>query len=166
MALADYTTFDDIRAALGVTTDEITDTTLSLELYESNLVVDLGRAGAQVMSTYATVKQTDVPARTDVQKAFFMAVRLFATYSVAKALLPALPLAAPKEVSDGQTTLTRFSGDPYKETCRMVQSQYDSNRTFLLDALAAVQSSGGTVNTVLPVFFTVSGLSSDPVTGD
>ena len=41
MALLTYTTYDDIRAALGVSSDEIEDATLSLSLYELNLTSDL-----------------------------------------------------------------------------------------------------------------------------
>ncbi len=164
MALVDYTTFNDIRAALGVSSDEIEDATLSLDVYSYNLDAELGDMEPSPVAKYLELKDTEIDGMTDVEARFFKAMRLFASYSVARQLLPSLPMFAPKEQTDGKASVTRFAGDPYKETMKRVEAQYEVNLTRLIAALAKVNSLTATP-TVLRPYFSAVAPAFDPVTG-
>jgi hypothetical protein len=161
MPLVDFTSHDAIRAALGVSKDEIEDATISLPLYEDNLAAELDEIDLALATEFATVKALASP--TDVQTRFLRSARLFATYVVAKHLTSALPMFAPKEITDGKSSLSRFV-NPYKDTIDEVNRQYEVNRTRLEDAYAGLSS--GTAPTVAPMpYLTVSAPAFDPVTG-
>ncbi len=133
--LTDYTTFDDIRAALGVSSDDLEDDTLGLTLYADWLHTELEDVALTLPGTYATVVAVGSP--SDAQLRFLQASRMFATFAVAKQLSSALPLFAAKQVSDSTVTVQRFA-NPYKETIALVNTQYDRAKARLKTALAAV----------------------------
>jgi len=92
------------------------------------------------------------------------AVRLFATYSVARQLTAALPMFGPKEHTDGKASVTRFSSDPYKETVKKVEEQYGAFR-LRLEASFKTLSSSVAAAAPLRSYMTVSVPVNDPVTG-
>lgn len=162
MALVDFTSFNDIRAALGVAEAEIGDSTLSLALYENNLTSEF----AVISSTLVTAF-TDLPAadtRSAEQTSFAMYVQLFATYAVARQLTVSLPLFSPKEIGDGKATMTRYALDPYKATVQGVNEQYEKFKTLLI---AAFETLNPVTETVVPVlsYFGVASPTTDPITG-
>lgn len=163
MALLELTTYAEVRAALGVNDIEISDTTLGLELYSSNLSMELDDINIQLQDKYAEVKAIDAAARSAAQKRFYEAVRLFATYTVAKHCCVSLPMFGPKSVSDSKTEVSRFSDSPYKETTKRVENQYSTVRQRVVAALDSLLAST-TVKASLNVMM-VSTPSSDPVTG-
>lgn len=162
MALVDFTSHDDIRAALGVSEDEIEDATISLPLYENNLAVELDEIDLDLATDHATVKA--LVTKTDAQNRFLRAAQLFATYAVAKQLTASLPLFSPKEISDGKASMVRFAQNPYKDTIAEVLRQYQANRVRLEKAYADINATTAAPTTVLP-YLTVSSPDSDPVTG-
>ena len=164
MALTDYTTFNDIRAVLGVTTDDLEDSTLSLDVYVFDLEAELDDLEPSPHAAYKELREQDPDTMSDNERRFFQAVRLFSTYSVGKQLLTSLPMFAPKEHSDGKSSMTRFALDPYKETIKRVEGGYDKMRERLINAFAGLTASAATSATPR-VFFLGSGLASDPVTG-
>src|SRR5574337_1401792 len=115
-----YTTYADVRAALGVDDDELTDATLGLQLYADSLDADLRDIGAGVASTYATVSALSSP--TADQSWFIACVRSFSTYAVARALLPALPSFAPQSIEDGKARVQRFD-TPYREKSKAISEE-------------------------------------------
>jgi hypothetical protein len=158
--LTDYTTYDDIRAALGVSTDELVDTTLALTLYADYLTGELEDINVTLPATFVSIKA--IPSPTDVQTRFLQAARLFATFAVAKQLTAALPLFAAKQVGDGKATVARFD-NPYKDTIMSVNEQYGKMRNRLVTALAAVGTASA--DKVVSVYLGVASPSVDPVTG-
>lgn len=164
MALTDFTSFDDIRAALGVSTDELEDATLSLSLYELNLVSELDDVGVDLIEDFMTLQAIDPSTWTSVQKRFDQFTRLFTTYAVAKQLTVSLPLFSPKEISDGKASVTRFALDPYRETIKMIREQYGAFKQKLESAYAASQSTAY-VDATPRVYFLGVASGSDPVTG-
>lgn len=58
MLITDYTTYDDVRAVLGVSTDELEDTTLALETYASALLLDLEDVDVALPAAYSALLGT------------------------------------------------------------------------------------------------------------
>lgn len=164
MPLLDYTTYDDIRAVLGVSTDELEDATLALGVYSTNLTVEFEDVDPEIVSEYGVVAAIVSPAvRTAAQTKFYESTRLFATYAVAKQLGSGLPLFSPKDITDGKASQSRFADSPYRETLKKIDAYYGKMRTRLEEAYAGLSAS--TATTVVRNLFSVSRPSSDPVTG-
>lgn len=161
-ALTKYTTYDEIRAVLGVTDEELEDSTLSLGVYSSALDMELDDVDSGIAGLFDVVANLDEAIRTTDQQKFYGGVRLFATYAVARQLSSSLPLFSPKDITDGKAGISRFSDSPYKTTIRDVKEQFSRLKqrlTLLYDTLQL--TSTATV--------TLTGLSVtspiDPVTG-
>lgn len=164
MAMLDFISFDDIRAALGVSQDEITDATLSLDLYEFNLISELESISLTLVSVYAAQKETAPSTWTTDQTRLHQSIRLFSAYAVAKQATISLPMFSPKEQTDGKAGLVRFAQDPYKATIARVLQQYDLFKAKLEVAYGAILAVSATPTTQRPYFSVVSP-SSDPVLG-
>lgn len=165
MAILDYTTYDDIRAALGVSTDELEDATLALSLYEFGFSADLRSVSLGIDADYATVLAIEESSWTSDQRVFVECATLFATYSVAQQCLASLPLFSPKEITDGKASVTRYAQNPYKDTMQRVEAWYNRYRDALITAYAAFKATSRTERTTL-VFMASAALSTDPVTGE
>lgn len=155
-----YTTYDDIRAALGVSDEELEDATLALRLYADHLDADLDDISYDLRSTFQTTLQKTV--KTDIENRFLQATRMFAVYSVSKALTTSLPMFSPKSVEDGKARVDRFN-DPYKKTITEVGAQYERWRNRLLLAYQELGQVGATKTT--RSYMSVVTPSSDPITG-
>lgn len=158
--LTTYTTYADIRAVLGVSDEDLDDTTLALQLYDDYLTQELEDIALTLPATYVTLKGVATPTVTEMR--FLTACNLFATFSVAKQLTAALPLFAAKTVTDGKAATGRFD-NPYRDVIKNVTEQTEKMRNRLVAALLAV----GTASTATTarVYFSVASPSSDPVTG-
>lgn len=161
MPISSYTSPDAIRAALGVSALELKDATLSLQMYEDNLLLDLAEIGQGAASALAALVQT--PSTDEVQLQFLRAGRLFATYSVANHLLSALPLFSPKEITDGKASLVRYADGPYNKVIEEVRARYTQYQAAAAAAYAATQSAQVTESR-LPTYMR-SSRGVDPVTG-
>jgi hypothetical protein len=157
--LNQYTTFEDVRAALGVSDNELEDTVLTLKLYEDHLMSDLDDISVNLRSTF--VSFSNDPAPTDAMSRLLQYARLFATYSVAKALTNTLPLFAPRAIEDGKARFQRFES-PYKDTIKSVEREYERWRNRLLAAFTAL---GETDTRTARSYMTVVSPIYDPVTG-
>lgn len=163
MNLLDYTTYQDVRAALGVNDVELTDETLGLALYSSNLAVELDDIGPTLADRYDEVRLLAEETRTKVQQRLFDVTRVFAAYAVAKQCAGSLPMFGPKSISDSKTEVSRFTNDPYKATIKAINEAWSAYRSRTTSALAdlSASSAGRTKLSVLRV----SKSSVDPVTG-
>lgn len=164
MAISDYTSFEDVRAALGVSSDELDDTTLSLPLYEYSLKARLREIDTTVTTVYATLVDVTLTSLTDSQKNLKEAVYLFSTYAVALQLTVSLPLFSPKEISDGKSMQSRYTQDPYEVTIKMVTGQYEKFKKNLA-VLFATYILSASATPVVRVFQLKSSPSYDPLTG-
>jgi len=159
MLITDYTTYADVRAALGVSDEELEDATLALESFAIGLKLDLEDVDLTLPAAYDALPAT----RTDAQERFYATARIFAMYAVARQLTTSLPLFSPKTVSDGKASIGRYADGPYKDVIKRVQAEYDRYRTRLEKAYAAMNSTGYTLT--IPTFISVVSPASDPVTG-
>lgn len=158
--ITDYTTYADIRSALGTNEDEIADTTLALRLYEDALDADLEDVALGIPATYTSLKNALNP--TDAQARFLKAARLFATYSVAKHLTTSLSVFSPVRIEDGKAGMSRVS-DPHRETIKMVNQQYERWRAYLAKAFEALGQIAA--STTPRPYFAIVSPSEDPATG-
>ncbi|OFV49702.1 MULTISPECIES: hypothetical protein [Oligella] len=162
--LTDYTTHEDIRAVLGVEEDEINNSTIELDVFITGLESDLHELNPTLDSTFKVIKSKQPEDVTPLERRVVNLTKAFATYSVAKQLANALPMFAPRIISDGKSSLTRFSGEPFKEVIEGIDSQYKLARSRLLAVLDELQSESKIISTRSILF--VSSPSYDPVTGE
>lgn len=163
MALTDYTTYDEIRASLGVSSDEIEDTTLGLAMYSDYLDLELDDIDSDIASQFTTVKAIAEGSRTAAEARFYKATTLFAVYAVARQLTVSLPLFSPKDISDGKATLGRYADSPYRETIKRVKDEYEKFRVRLKDTFDALNAT--TTTPVTRSYMGVSSPDTDVVTG-
>lgn len=164
MALVDFTDYDDIRAALGVSEEELEDHTISLPLYEINLKAEIRRADATALAAFSDLPP-DPDNYTDDQRTFAESMRFFATYAVAKHLTSTLPLFSPKEISDGKSHLTRYAQNPYKDTIDAVLGLYEQSKQDMLASLVAITAVSAPVATIRTII-KAARPNFDPVTGE
>lgn len=158
--ITEFTGYADVRAALGVSEDDLEDTTLGLNLYADMLEVEFEDVSATFMATYETAKAASTP--TEAQVRFLTATRLFATYAIAKHCCDSLPLFAAKQVTDSKASVQRFDS-PYRDTVKSVLDQYGRLRNRLVTALSAL--SEPTTVSVAKTYFSVVSPATDPITG-
>jgi hypothetical protein len=164
MTLTDYVSFEEVRAALGVSEDEIKDATLSLDLYAFNLVSELEGISLTLVEDYAQQKVSPVEGWTPIQVRFHQAVRLFSAYAVAKQATISVPMFAPKEQTDGKASLGRWAQDPYKPMIASVLKQYEVFKVKLEAAYGAIQTTVSPTTVDRPYMSVVAPIS-DPVLG-
>jgi hypothetical protein len=160
MDITDFTTYEEVRAALGVSSEELEDTTLALDLYGLNLSVELSEIGATLAAEFLALTAPTAGAEQN----FVDAVKLFAPYAIARQVLPALPLLAPKSITDGKASITRDSSAPFKETALRVQTDYERFKKWLADRYSDFKGASAPATPVRP-FMAVVTPATDPVTG-
>jgi hypothetical protein len=161
MSLLDFTTYEDIRAALGVNDAELSDDTLALSLYSNNLAAELDDLSLTLVATYRAAADLPEDDRTDAQRRLVSNVQLFSTYTVAKQLSGSLPMFAPKSVSDSKAEISRFA-DPYRDTVKQIKTQWELYRQRTVAAFAAASSSS--VTSVARTVMLVAEPTTDAVT--
>jgi hypothetical protein len=167
LVVTDYTSFDEVRAALGVSDEEVGDATLGLPMYGNHLEGEMQALAddlaltEDIAETVSTISAIAPASRTKPQKRVLSNVALFATYAVARHLGTSLAMMAPKAITDGKAGFTRFSDGPYKSVLLQVEKQYENTRNALAGALSTLNS---TVASDIPlVFFGVASPATDPV---
>lgn len=156
MTFLSYTSANDIRAALGVDDDELTDATISSQTYEDTVSLSLARAfpDADPEATYTVCSGASTPTKN--QKLYCSAFRRFVTLAFAEAFIPALPMMAPKATGDNKVTVERFANNPYEATIRGIR---DGMATAVLDLgtmLQKINASSTDVVVARPYFSVVS----------
>jgi hypothetical protein len=158
--LLTYTSYAEVRAHLGVSDEELGDETLALGMYYTGLLEDLYVANPLAQETFDTLPiEAD---RTPLQSRVYRLTRLFASLSVARQLASSMPMFAPRSLSDGKASMSRFV-DPYTDVVKRIGEQYDLNLDRLkqaLDELLAQTQPSVRRTVILGV-----GLARDPVTG-
>jgi len=158
--LVDFTSADEIRAILGVSSEELEDATILLGLYFKNLEFELSDISLTLESQYVTIKAQST--KTALEQKFLDVASVFAAYSVSRSLVSSVGLFAPRKITDGRAETERVV-DPFSEVKIGVLAGYGAIRARLILALAAI----GTAVTAGPArtYFTAAGLAVNPVTG-
>lgn len=158
--ITNYTSYDSVRAALGVSSDDLEDATLALDIYADALELEFDDASANFKVQYDLAHDAVTP--TADQAKLLTVTRLFSTYAIAKHLTGSLPLFAAKQVTDSKAGVQRFD-NTHRDVAKAVIEQYNTLRTRIVNAVNALASSSRTI--VTPVYFAVVSPSDDPITG-
>lgn len=159
--ITDYTSYDEIRAVLGLDAIELTDESLALDLYASVLQRTLrGTTDSSGKSLYTYYDELYSSASTDDEETLLGLLREFSTYTVAVACLPGLSFLIKKSESDGKANITRFSSEAtFKDVANNVSQKLNEIRTEILTMVGASTS----YNAITPLKRVAP--DSDPVTG-
>lgn len=164
MGISEYTSFDEVRAVLGVEDDELKDETLGLKTYDLELTEELREISPTLISLYSDIKGKEENDRSNEEGRVYELTRLFAVYYVAQQAGNALPMFSPRSIGDGKATMTRFSGEPYKEMLEKISGRVELYRTRLktaIEELVAQTTVRNPRRTLVAV-----GSAYDPVTGE
>lgn len=161
--LTEYTTYADIRAALGVSDEELSDDTLGLDLYLTLLEEEIVDAHASLPAAWDALP-ADADTWTADQRRFAALFKLFSTFAVAYGLLDSAELFGFLKVADGRASTERVPKS-YENLRINITAMYARVKAKLLAALLLVDP-GASVATVPTIAF-VSAVpgSIDPVTG-
>ena len=160
MALTAYTTYNTVRAVVGLSPKELSDDTLALPLYEQLLKEDLDGVASSLNATFVALPGSGLSA---YQQKLKDQVEVFAAYSVAEKLLSPAGIFCPQVMKDGRAS--RDAGaDPYANLRVDVPKMLAVLRTRITVTLNLLAVSS------TPVVRTYSltgstGLAVDPVTG-
>jgi len=107
--LTTYTAYDEIRAALGVAPEEITDDVLELPNYELVLSFDLEDMGdfdPTIEATFLTLSNTTTtPSPSVDEQRFISIVKVYSAYVIARHLLNSLSMfAVTRSIAAGRTS--------------------------------------------------------------
>jgi len=164
MSLTTYCSYDEVRSALGVNDLELTDRVLALPVYEMGLLREVSRLSTALNAAFSSVAAKAPASRTLSEQTLYEAMRLFSVYTVAKQVGVSLPTFAPKDVSDGKASTSRFAGEPFKATLAAIDEYLAAYKADLKTAFDAFNGASSTSSTVT-IGLVASARSYDPVTG-
>jgi len=142
-AVLTYTTYEDVRAVLGISDDDLEDAALDLGVYAGDLYLALTEISEDLPALYVTKKAIAEGSRTSDEQKFVLLVSRFATYQVARQSGAAILMGAQK-ITDGKAEMARFTSSPYKDLLDRVEAEYARVRR-LLENVFATLTGGDTV---------------------
>lgn len=155
-AILDYTSYAEVRAVLGVSEYELSDTTLALSMYGRYLGSRL-RSTSGTFETYTgTVEEiyeelSDIASPTPAQSNFIDLIKQYALYIVAEACLSGLSLFALKQESDGKATQTRFSAEAtFKDVASNIRQQLESCVSLISESLGVTDLALPMIGVITP----------------
>jgi hypothetical protein len=160
MPITDYVTYDEIRAVLGVSDEELEDLTLGLPIYEKILSFELGDISPNLESLYASISASSSPTATESK--LLDVVSVFSAYAISKYLLTSIPLFAPKTITDGRAQTDRVT-DPFSTVRDGVNFTYGTLKGRIQTLLLAIE--GVSSQPAARVYSSSAGLYVNPVTG-
>jgi hypothetical protein len=160
--LTEFTSYNEIRAALGVSEEEITDCDLESPTRLTLLEEALFDLSPNLLPAWQSLP--DVADRSPAQSRFAKLLSLYATYVVASHLLVSVELFGYQKVADGRASTER-SNKAFENLRANILGMVSRLGKKLLAALAEVDP--GTL--LEPAgdldYIAATGLASDPVSG-
>lgn len=138
-----YTNTDKIRAVLGVSSSELSDQRIidtQLDLQLAVRLADVFPAHVALAALNATVVPTPGPLPLDVFN--WQVLQLYCAYYCAVCLLPAAQTIFFQQLTDGQTTQSRFQSDDVQMTIDRIWSRADLYAGTLNPAYSGVKGLG------------------------
>ena len=160
--ITSYTTCQSVRAVLGVSEPEITDVVLEDPIYEVVLKEDLRTLNTGLRADFLALLPPVTP--TDDQERFIELVQTYSAYQVARQLLGALAMFAPKTIKDSRTEVDRVT-DPYAHTREAVANSLVYLKGKLLEAYAVIEPTAPAPTVARRTLVVNAGLGLNPVTG-
>lgn len=161
MILLDFMSYDEPRAVLGVSPEELEDVTLELPIYAKQLSMELETTHPGLVSLYAETKA--LPSPSPQEQKLLDVVSVYAAYAISQILLTSASLFAPKRITEGKAETDRIA-DPFQDVRDGVALALI---TLKIRVLAAVAAMGQEVAVAAPArtYFAAAPLATDPVTG-
>ena len=167
MDITNYITFDEVRTTCGLSTDELPDTELRLEIYQN--VLSLALTGVELTdelpgpgpldTRFIEIKAIKESSRTALEQRLYDLTRVFCIYTIALEVVVSLSMKAPKAISDSKATLTRFSPESaYKDVIERIEGVLKETRGKIEEIVTT------TVNAL--IFSRVVTPATDVVTGE
>lgn len=159
MALTTYTSAQEVRAVLGVSSTELPDLVLALPIYETAFLERLDSIDTGVITLLDSLIAAPPTGTNEIR--FVRVAKLYIAYSVALQALTALPMFSVKSLTDGKAEFQR-QNDVIEQLTNSVTKMWGSLRS-TLESLYAVLVAYTPVAAVLP---TLSGgvTLTDPIT--
>lgn len=167
MNITDYTSYNEIRATTGLSSDEVPDTELAMEIYANTLelalndvdLTDDAPGPGPLTTRFITIAAIAEGSRTTLEQQLYNLTRLFSTYSVALEVVVSLSMKAPKTQTDSKASLVRFSPESaYKDVIARIERLVGDIKTKIEDI-------GESTTTVDIPLLTVVEPATDVVTG-
>lgn len=156
LPLTQYTDTDAVRAVVGITDNEVSDTMLTQQALDVDLTVDLG----EWLPTHATIfaeGQSGTATAAQILKMQYL--QMYARFFCALHLLQYMELAIPQMIGDGKAEMRRFADTDFDA----LRNRYAAA---LGKAKAALKASVGQSSTATPPSFASAGVPTyDPVEG-
>ena len=160
--LSAYTSPQEVRALLGVSSKELKDEQLDLAIYRQLLSLDLADLDTSLESDVELILAKLMPT-TDEAKVLSL-VKLFSSYSIALHIFPTLEQLAPQKITDGKAEVQRQTQD-----LTILRSGLEAGKqrvqSRLLDAYKLINIGAASTTLVIPTFVVGSTLTNDPVVG-
>ena len=157
--LSNYTSYDSVRAVLGISSRIFPDTVMSTEIYDLALRFELTAISADLDAEYLDLIDDSVSLVPAAQN-FYNAVRLFSAHAVAFKALTALPELSPTFISDSKASLKK----DLMAVSKQVTYDFQKYRSALAVAYATYTGAVAP-STFQPSLMVVSSPDFDPITG-
>ena len=162
MAFSDYTTPDSVRSVLGISAKEISDAKIADTVYLTTMLEALYALAPTLSADFTTARSANP--RTAHQTRFVLLVETFCSYTVAHALIPNLPMAAPQIITDGKTAINRVA-NPYEHLREPLQASLAYFKVNLMAAYSDVNPAILKQDKLKRTLVRAAAMPFDPVTG-
>jgi len=170
MAITDYTSYAEVRSACGLSTDDLPDETLALEMYSNVLDIKLGEVvlpdtppgPGDLPTRFAEIKALPESSRSALEQKLYNLTRLYATYAVAVEVAVSLSMRAAKSISDSKTTLVRFSPE---STYELVIDKLNDLLSAAKEGIENIADPGADISGYSSEYLSVVSPERDIVTG-
>lgn len=157
-----YTSYDQVRAVLSVTDEELEDHTLALPVFEYNLHQQFADVGDGVHDKYLALLANSATWTAD-ERRFVNIAQVFSTYGVAVQLLDSLPLLAVQSEQDARAQYQRFE-KPFERVEAAVRSAFQVSKANLLKVYNLIATTPLNAVPTTRRFSGSAGIALDPVT--
>lgn len=156
--LTDFITYAEVRSTVGMSTDTLPDSVLSLELYANTL--ELALDSLTIADSSLNPIKTVFPGLSeDTDSIAYNLTRLFSIYTVALEVAVSLSMRAPKLLSDSKVSIGRFSPEAtWQDVIEAIKQKLGQYKE---DLEGIGDTSTATVNPLLSAIKP----TTDPVTG-
>ena len=135
--LAPFTSNNDVRALLGVSSEELPDSVLDLPVYQIALRRRLQQLTdtADVSALFLSIDSQPAAGRPADDQALHEAVYYFSSVAAALQAGVSLALVAPKRITDDKSGVERFTDSPYRDVLDRLDAELAAAKGAVLTAL-------------------------------
>lgn len=167
MIVTDYTTNDEVRSLLGVSSKELADTVIALPHWALATELELQDmvGGASTVATqYDTIRAMAPGDRTAAQTLFYNVTRMYVLYHIGGQLLQRADVFSPTSITDGKAAIDRLA-ERFDKLRPAIEGGVERLKERVKAALVALDPSAAIEAAGTRIYAIGVGLGTDPVTG-